>query len=48
MNISKRDIKMLFILFGVVIFVLCYFLVYARYTEENEFLAEDIDMNGSF
>jgi hypothetical protein len=43
MNISKRDIKMLLILFGIVIFVLCYFLVYLSYTEENEYLLEDID-----
>jgi hypothetical protein len=43
MNISKRDTKMLLILFGIVIFVLCYFLVYLRYVEENEFLTEDIE-----
>ncbi|MDR2559948.1 MAG: hypothetical protein LBC86_10490 [Oscillospiraceae bacterium] len=43
MNISKRDIKMLLILFGIVIFVLCYFLVYLSHSEENEFLYEDIE-----
>ncbi|MCL2697067.1 MAG: hypothetical protein FWE74_03170 [Oscillospiraceae bacterium] len=43
MNISKRDIKMLLILFGIVIFVLCYFLVYLSFTEENEYLLEDIE-----
>jgi hypothetical protein len=43
MNISKRDIKMLLILFGIVIFVLCYFLVYLSFNEDNEFLLEDIE-----
>jgi len=43
MNISKRDTKMLLILFGIVIFVLCYFMVYLSYSEENEFLREDIE-----
>jgi hypothetical protein len=43
MNISRRDIKMLLILFGIIIFVLCYFFVYLSYTEENEFLLEDIE-----
>ena len=43
MNISKRDTKLLLILFGLVIFVLCYFLVYLEYTEENENLLIDIE-----
>ncbi|MCL2638868.1 MAG: hypothetical protein FWD48_10940 [Oscillospiraceae bacterium] len=43
MNISKRDIKMILILFGIVIFVLCYFLVYLPLTEENQYLFEDIE-----
>jgi hypothetical protein len=43
MNISKRDTKMLLILFGIVIFVLCYFLIYLSYTDENNFLIEDIE-----
>ena len=42
MNISKRDIKLLLILFGLVIFVLLYFLVYLVKSEENEFLLDDI------
>jgi hypothetical protein len=42
MNISKRDSKLLLILFGIVIFVLCYFLVYLGLAEENEFLEDDI------
>jgi hypothetical protein len=43
MNISKRDIKMLLILLGIGIFVLCYFFVYATHIEENEYLLEDIE-----
>jgi len=43
MNISKRDTKMLLILFGIVIFVLCYFMVYLSYSEKNEYLREDIE-----
>jgi hypothetical protein len=46
MNISRRDIKMLLILFGIGIFVLCYFFVYATHTEENEYLLEDIEDAG--
>jgi hypothetical protein len=43
MNISKRDIKLLLILGGIVIFIICYFSVYGVYNEENMLLAEDIE-----
>jgi len=42
MNISKRDTKLLLILFGIIIFILCYFLVYLGYSEQNENLEDDI------
>jgi hypothetical protein len=43
MNISKRDTKLLLILFGIVILILSYFTFYLRYSEENEELRYDID-----
>jgi len=43
MNISKRDTKLLLILFGIVGFILCYFWLYLSYTEDNENLLFDIE-----
>jgi hypothetical protein len=43
MNISRRDTKLLLILFGIVSFLLLYFLVFDAYTLESEKLLDDID-----
>ena len=43
MSISKRDLKLLLILFGIIIFIICYFSVYLEYTEKSYRLLDDID-----
>jgi len=42
MNISKRDAKLLIVLFGIIIFILCYFAVYDGKTRENDSLILEI------
>lgn len=42
MKISKRDAKLLLILMGVVVFLLSYLLVYNRYIDKRDQLAEQI------
>ena len=42
MNISKRDMRLLLILFGIVVFILCYFVIYDGKTRENDLLIIEI------